>query len=538
MSNQERSKTDSDRGFAALRQGIAEEEGERNALFETLFQCTPDPVFICDLDGILVDCNTCLSEMLECERVDLIGTPFFSEALFAERDLPEASQIMAKNRNGASAGPDEFELHTRNRVPVHVRITTHPVKMREDTFALGIVRDITEQKTAEAERDHIETRFRQAQKMEAIGTLAGGIAHEFNNILSPIMVYTELTLLDLPEDSDSSLRRSMEEVLAASDRARDLIGQILALSRQGEEEPYPLKITPIIKEVTKLLRVALPTTIKIRQHLTSETDTVLADPSQVHQVLMNLCTNAGDAMRKEGGVLEVSLQNVVLGPDARSAFPDIAPGGFIRLTVSDTGHGMEQAVLDRIFDPHFTTKEKGQRTGLGLAVVQAIISNYGGGIAVDSEPGKGTRFDVFFPEAGPETEKAAETVSQIRKGDESILLVDDDISLLTSTQWALGKLGYSVTAHISSIEALEVFRSDPTQFDLVITDQTMPNLTGENLSKALMEIRPDIPIMLCTGHSESIDEDRARALGIRQYLMKPIALRRMAATIRDILDPA
>ena len=534
MSDQNRTKSELIEELKMLRNRIAEASREDKSRFDALFKHTPIPLFICKTDGRLVDCNAALAELLDYPRTDLIGIPFFGKEIFSEDDLPRALRDLEMVEKGTSTRPDEFTMHGRNRLQVYVKTTLHPVKIKDETFVLGIAKDITRRKMAEEERKQFETQLRQAQKMEAIGTLAGGIAHDFNNILSPIIVHAELTLFDLPEDSP--LRTNMEEVLAASDRARDLINQILALSRQGEEEPYPLKVTPIVKEVLKLLRMSLPTTIKIHQNIASKTDSILADPSQIHQVLMNLCTNAGYAMREKGGELEVSLQNVMLDSDTLPAFPDIVPGPFVKLSVRDTGHGMEPAVMDRIFDPYFTTKKKGQGTGLGLAVVQGIINSYGGAITVDSEPERETTFAVFLPEVEVESGEVEKPVSPFPRGEESILLVDDDVSLLTSLQGALGKLGYSVTAHSSSIEALEIFKSDPMQFDLVITDQTMPDLTGEGLSKEFLSIRPDIPIILCTGYSEIFDEEKARTLGIREYMMKPIVLHKMATALREILD--
>lgn len=413
----------------------------------------------------------------------------------------------------------------------------HLVKDKEKTKA-ALIKELEilrkQMRDATEERSQFETRLRRAQKMEAIGTLAGGIAHEFNNILSPIMLHTELTILDLPEDSP--LKLNLEEVLEASNRARELINQILALSRQGEEDPYPLRVGPVIKETLKLLRASLPSTIKIRQSIKAESDTILADPSQIHQVLMNLCTNAGQAIGTEDGTMEVTLDDPFLDRDDLPTPSDLSPGPYIRLTVSDTGHGMDQDVLDRIYDPHFTTQKKGRGTGLGLAVVHGIVSSYGGAIAVESKPGKGSTFTVFLPRIETETSNEAVTDRVPAMGTESVLLVDDDISLLSVLKGALEKFGYTVVAHLSSIEALETFRTKPKQFDMVITDQTMPNLTGEYLSKEILKIRPDIPIILCTGFSETIDEKRAKAMGIRKYITKPIALHKIAAAIREVLD--
>ncbi len=507
---------------------------ENHAGFSTLFKHTPEPLFICKTEGTLVDCNIAMADLLGYGRADLIGKSLFSTEIFPENGLQRVIEGLGKKKRKATTTPDEFMMHRRGGTPVYVQASIYAIALNGENLVLGIAKDITEQKHAEEERIAFETQLRRAQKMEAIGTLAGGIAHEFNNILSPIMLHTELTIFDLPEDSP--LRLNLEEVLEASNRARELINQILALSRQGEEEPYPLKIGPVIKETLKLLRSSLPSTIKIRQSIKTKSATILADPSQIHQVLMNLCTNAGRAIGKKDGTMTVTLDDISADRDDLPAVPDLGPGPYVRLTVSDTGHGMDQDVLTRIFDPHFTTQKKGRGTGLGLAVVHGIVSSYGGAISVESTPRKGSTFTIFLPQV--ETEAPEETVVDYHPpmGKERVLLVDDDISLLNVLQGALERLGYTVVAHVNSIEALAFFRAKPKQFDLVITDQTMPNLTGEYLSKEILQIRPDIPIILCTGFSETIDEKRAKSIGIREYITKPIALHKIAGTIREILD--
>jgi len=394
------------------------------------------------------------------------------------------------------------------------------------TNYVAVKRDVTEEVK-------LETKLRQAQKMEAIGTLAGGIAHDFNNILSMIMGYTELTMMNLPEDSRA--QDNMNKVFKASERARDLVKQILAFSRQTEQEQKPVQIHLIVKEALKLLRPSLPTTIEIRQNIAS-TGTVMADATQMHQVIMNLSTNAYHAMSEKGGILEVSLTDVELDSDFTARHPGTHPGPYLRLTVSDTGHGMEKKVIDRIFEPYYTTKEKGEGTGMGLSVVHGIVKGHGGAITVYSEPGKGSTFNVFLPRI-EEVEVVAETeeMMPIPMGKERILFVDDEPAIVDIGKGMLEHLGYTVVTRTSSIEALEAFKAMPDKFDLVITDMTMPKMTGDELAKELMKIRTDIPIIVCTGFSERINEEKAKAMGIRAFVMKPIVQREMAKAIREAM---
>ena len=382
------------------------------------------------------------------------------------------------------------------------------------------------------ERKQVEKQLRQAQKMEAIGTLAGGIAHDFNNILAVILGFTEIAL-NMPEDTRT--QHWLKQVLKAGERAKELVQQILAFSRETEQERKPVRITPILKETLKLLSASLPATIEIREDVAAS-GTILGDPTQIHQVLMNLCTNAAYAMREEGGVLTVSQSDVELDVEAAARYPNLPPGSYLRLIVSDTGHGMDRAVMERIFDPYFTTKEPNEGTGLGLSVVHGIVQSYGGVITVDSEPGKGTSFHVVLPRIDREDTPKAETFAPLPTGNERILFIDDEKMLVEMGQEMLESLGYDVVALTNSLEALETFRAQPDRFDLVITDQTMPHKTGAELGRELLRIRPDIPIILCTGFSEIITEKQAEATGIRRFLMKPILRREMAQTIRDLLD--
>jgi len=394
---------------------------------------------------------------------------------------------------------------------------------------LCFFRDITPQKRLEAQYQH-------AQKMESIGTLAGGIAHDFNNILTSVLGYAELASLDTPENSKAQY--NLQQSIKAAHRAKDLVQQILAFSRQSKQERKPLDIEPIVKEGLKLVRASLPTTIEIRQNMEEDLGAIEADTTQIHQVLMNLCTNAAHAMSENGGVLEVSLTKFDMDAEASAASPEVEPGPYLRLRVSDTGHGMTPEILQRVFDPYFTTKEPGKGTGLGLAVVHGIVKSYGGGVTVSSEPGRGTTFDIYFPKIEPV--KGPLEAGRIEPlpvgGHERVLVVDDEKAIVEIGQEILQHLGYEVVVRTSSVEALELFRAQPERFDLVITDMTMPNMTGDKLAVELMRIRPDIPVILCTGFSERITKEKAESMGIREFLLKPLVMNDLARVIHRVID--
>jgi PAS domain S-box-containing protein len=392
---------------------------------------------------------------------------------------------------------------------------------------LQIATDITDMKNMEA-------RLALAQKMESIGTLAGGIAHDFNNILFPLIGHTEMLLEDIPEDGP--IRDSLNQIYASSLRARDLVKQILAFARQEKNELKLMKMQPIVKETMKLIRSTIPATINITQNLQPDCGPVSADPTQIHQIVMNLATNAYHAMEENGGELKVSLREIELsGKD--SINPDMSPGLYACLSIADTGLGMNKDVMNRIFDPFFTTKKKGKGTGMGLSVVHGIVKQINGDIQVCSEPGKGTEFHIFLPIVKSADEKqATPTHLPIIGGTESVLLVDDEDSILKMERQVLERLGYQVTSRTGSIEALEAFRANPDKFDLVITDMTMPKMTGDKLAAELIRIRPGIPVLLCTGYSENMTHEKIKSLGIKGLLKKPIVIKDLAEKIREVLD--
>lgn len=430
--------------------------------------------------------------------------------------------------------------------------TTHPTaggQVRNIDFSLSPVRndngdvifvvpegrDITEIRQSEEERAKLQRQLNRAQKMEAIGTLAGGIAHDFNNILSAIIGYAELSKMSL--DKKGKMERYLGEIDKAGNRAKGLVQQILTFSRQTKQEQRPVSLKLIAEESLKLLRASLPVTIDIRPNLMSDS-LVMGDPTQIHQIFMNLCTNAGHAMRETGGILEVVLTDVELDQAFTDRYHDLKSGPYLKLVVIDTGCGMSQDVLDRIFDPFFTTKEQGEGTGMGLAVVHGIVESCGGEIYAHSEPGEGTSFKVFLPiSAGaPEQEEKTETV--LSKGTERILFVDDEPALIDIGQQILERLGYKVTTALNPHAALDLFKSQPGGFDLVITDMTMPKITGDRLTAELVAVRSDIPVILCTGFSSELTDDKLKTLGIKGFLMKPIIPSEIATLIRQVLDGA
>jgi len=392
---------------------------------------------------------------------------------------------------------------------------------------VAVKRDVTDEIT-------MEKMLQQSQKMESIGTLAGGIAHDFNNILFPIMGNAEMLLTDTPEDSPA--RVSLKAIYTATLRAKGLVKQILTFSRQENSELTLMKIQPVVKEVLKLIRSTIPTTIEIKQDIDPDCGVIKADPTQIHQIVMNLATNAYHAMEETGGELKVSLKEREFGT-LDLINPNMAPGVYACLIVADTGVGMNKNLTDKIFDPFFTTKAIGKGTGMGLSVVHGIVNRMGGAIQVYSESGKGTQFHVYFPIEKNSFEKQnTQAIEPIQGGTEQILLVDDEEAILAMEKRMLERLGYQVTSFAISREALEAFRANPDKFNLIITDMQMPHMPGDKLSAELIKIRPDIPILLCTGFSETMSEEKTASLGISGFVLKPIVMKDLFQKIRETLD--
>ena len=400
---------------------------------------------------------------------------------------------------------------------------------------LQIAMDITDLTRIQEEKLNLETQLRQAHKMEAIGTLAGGIAHDFNNILAAILGYSEIALEDYRDQTP--IEGYLGEILKAAHRAKDLTQQILTFSRQAEIAPRPVRLSSIVREAVKLLRASIPATITIREELDSNA-TVMADPTQLHQVVMNLATNAAHAMEKNGGILTISLADIELDLNQETVNGPGDAGRFLQLTVADTGQGIEEALLERIFDPYFTTKRKGKGTGMGLSVVHGIVKNCGGDIRVESALGKGAVFRIDLPAQNIERRPPEQAVvnGTAVGNQERILVVDDEPQIARVIQLMLESLGYHVIAHTSSREALQSFEAAPRDFDMVITDMTMPELTGEDLARTMLQLSPNIPIIICTGFNENMNEERARHLGVRRLVYKPIVRNALAEIVRSVLD--
>jgi signal transduction histidine kinase/ActR/RegA family two-component response regulator len=384
------------------------------------------------------------------------------------------------------------------------------------------------------ERKQLEEHLRQAQKMEAIGQLAGGIAHDFNNILGCIFGYTELAAMEVK--SSPAVQENLQEVLKASQRAKELVQQILTFSRQQEQERRSMKLQPVIKEALKLLRASLPSTIEIRADIQADAPPVMADATQMHQIVMNLATNAAHAMSGRPGQLAVRLAKVEVDDRMVQAVPDLRTGVYVVLAISDTGCGMDKAILDRIFEPFFTTKAPGEGTGLGLSVVHGIVKSHDGAIAVQSQAGKGTTIQVYFPSQQTSDTEVFHRSGPIPKGNgEQVMFVDDEPALALLGKKLLERAGYHVTIQTSAPEALKVFRTDPGRYDLIVTDLTMPNLTGADLAGELLKIRPELPIIMATGFSGSMNSAKAQALGVRELLMKPLTCQALAESAHRVL---
>ena len=445
--------------------------------------------------------------------------------------------VSLSQREDTTIRLDDFHFVHPNGNEGFLDITVSFIKGSSDAGS-GILlqgSDITGRKHLEEQRDRAETQLRQAQKLEALGTLAGGVAHDFNNILGIIMGYTELSQIQLGEEK--AVGKNLQEVLKACRRAKELVQQILAFCRRSEQKIVPIQIGLILKDAMRMIRSSLPSSIEVKTDIQSKA-LAMANPTQIHQVLMNLCTNAAHAMQ-DGGVLDVSLTDFHLGPQSIPPHSGAQPGQYLKLTVTDTGHGIPPAILDRIFDPFFTTKKTGEGTGLGLSVVHGIVESHGGTIEANSRLGVGTTFTVLLPACeSPLTSQSVEVASIIYCGKERILVVDDEPLLAEMVQQMLTMLGYDAVFRTEGKEALEAFRHQPREkaFDMVITDMTMPHFTGEDLVRELSGLQPPVPVILMTGFSSKIDAEKARELGIQGFLMKPVAMEELARTVRTVLD--
>ena len=501
-------------------------EEEQLRLFTAVEQAG-EGIAITDLDGKIIYVNPAFEHITEYTHNEVIGkTPLMLMA--PDNEALYWSIWGTRDRGGVWKG--RVLIQNKIGAKIHIDCTISPVRDQSGNIVnhVAVMRDATKEV-------NMEIQVRQYQKMEAVGTLAGGIAHDFNNILSSIIGNAEIAALnELPEGH--SARYSLDQIIKSGYRAKDLVKRILAFSRQQENEPKQIKLTPVVKEVLNLIRPTLPSTIQIQEEFMAESDTVVSDPTEMFQVVMNLCTNAGQAMSKKGSILKVTLTDMILDPAGAASYPELSPGPYLVLRVSDTGCGMSPEIVGRVFEPYFTTKRKGQGTGLGLAVALGIVKKQGGVITIDSKPGQGSTFNVLLPKSEGKPEQEIDPRSPIPSGNEHILFIDDEYELAKMAKQMLEELGYKVSIRTSSVEALELFRSKAKRFDLVITDMSMLNLTGDKLAIEMLRIKPEIPIILYAGFGEWISESKAKSIGIREFAVKPIMMREIAQKIRRALD--
>jgi len=512
---------------AAQKNKRRRESCHHERILQFLFDSSPNAIVISDLSGRTRFVNPSFTRIFGYSKEELIGKtiPYIPEW---DKQKSESERINLVHLKDLMERESQRLRKDGKSIDVSITQSLCRDHKGDPTDILTVIREITDKKRIEKQLWH-------AQKTEAIGTLAGGIAHDFNNLLFIISGYAEMSLKELPEGN--RVINNLAQISKAVTRARSLVQQILTFSRLEEQGQKKTLIQPVVKETLVMLRSSLPSTIEIYQEIDESCKSVLADPTRIHQVIMNLCTNAYHSMRKNGGRLEVTLNRITIGSEDTAAQINLTPGKYVRLTVSDTGHGIEASLMDRIFEPYFTTKTQWEGTGMGLAMVHGIVKSIGGHITVSSKPKKGSKFNVYLPEIDEAVvEVETPSTGTVQGGNEHILLIDDEQEIIEMLEKMLAYFGYQVTIKSSSEEALKLFCSDPNHFDLVITDQTMPKMTGVELTQKIREIRPDIPVILCTGFSEMITEEKLKALGVKEYIMKPIHCKEMAGIIRNVLD--
>ncbi|MBC8431062.1 MAG: response regulator [Desulfobacterales bacterium] len=513
--------------YGELMDQLKESKRAKDALRESeektraLLNAINDIALLLDTDGTVLDSNAIALQRLGKSADKLVGKciyDFFPPPL-AEPTKNAVSEVIRTGKPFCMEFEQESRIYDSQVYPI--------CDAQGKAIQIGVISsDITERRSMEAQ-------LRQTHKMEAIGTLAGGIAHDFNNILGIILGNTELAMDDVPEWNPACL--NLEEIRIAGIRARDVVRQLLSFAHKTDQERKPVIINSIIIDVLKLLRFSIPANIEIRHNLPKGPEVILADPTQLNQIMINLFTNAAHAMEKDGGILEINMESVNLTAST-AQFRDLSPGPYVKLSVSDTGAGIGPEIKNRIFDPYFTTKEVGKGSGMGLSVVHGIVMNHNGAISVDSELGKGATFTILLPTSKREPVPETTIDEELPTGKEMILFVDDEESIVKMGMQRLKRLGYKVESTTSPVEALDLFSSKSDQFDLVITDLTMPKMTGDKLVKAILDIRPDIPIILCTGFSEKINSEKIREIGAAAYLEKPHDKYALSKTVRRVLD--
>jgi PAS domain S-box-containing protein len=482
-----------------------------------------------DKDGNINVANKKACQILEVQQEEVLGQNWFD--IFISKDIRHDVYTVFQQIIGGDVELSEYhENSVVSKTGKEKHIAWHNTTIKNEegdiTGLLSSGEDITEKK-------QLRLKLQQAQKMESIGTLAGGIAHDFNNILSSVIGFTELALD--AADKETPIAEDLHEVYSAGLRAKDLVQQILTFARQSDEKLAPIQADIIIKEVLKFIRSSIPTTIEIKQTIKSDS-LIMGNPTQIHRIMMNLCTNAAHAMENEGGTLEVALKDINIERAVRRGTSHLQSGNYIEIKVSDTGDGIEPQIINKIFEPYFTTKKRGEGTGMGLAMVHGIVETYGGIICAESSMGKGTVFTVYLPVARVNKAHQQYKVEELPTGQERILFIDDEAQIAKFGSRILGQLGYSVTSITNSLEALELFQTKPNDFDLVISDVTMPEMTGDILAQKLMQIRQDIPIILSTGYSKKVSAENASKIGVKALIVKPFVKTDLAQTVRKVLD--
>ena len=517
------------------RKQVEEEREANEKRLRAILEANPDPVALYDMDGVVSYFNPAFSRLFGWSLGELRGKRW--EHFVSEENRYEHRALIEMTAAGKEFHGLETRRYNKAGDPIDVEINGADYLDSNGNPQGSIItyRDITQARQQAREEAVLRAKLQQGEKMEALGTLAGGIAHDFNNILSAIIGYSELLQMNLPPDHEN--RKTIEKVLQAGMRARDLVQQILTFSRKTEPELQPVQIDVIVEEALQLLRASLPSNIEIQREIESKA-LIMGSPTQIHQVVMNLGGNAGYSMREDGGVLKVELRDVEVAPPTGAPLLDLQPGAYVNLTISDTGSGMPPEVLERIFDPFFTTKEQGEGTGMGLSVVHGIVTGLGGIIHTHSEPGRGTGFNIYLPrsQAGRQIRDEEMDVGSY-EGAETILVVDDEEPIVRVTREMLTRLGYRVEVETDSQKALALFRQQPRRFDLVMTDMTMPGMTGDKLAAQLLDIRPDLPIIIATGFSTWMSNHKARELGVRVLIQKPFVMNELAGAIRQALHP-